>query len=358
MLKVNRGKLDELIIANKEKEKRAHELVFANEEKAKRVAELVIANEEKAKQITRILIADEEKAKRVAELVIANEEKQKRADELVIAEEEKAKRVAELVIANEEKQKRVAELVLTNNELHQLLQLNADKDLFISILAHDLRSPFNVLLGLSELLIENIHEYSTDEINNYLKLIKNSAQDTFALLEDLLKWIRAQSGKIPFNPQNLRFMDIWDNILVTLNSNALTKNITLKSFAADNLNVYADNDMLKTVLRNLISNAIKFTNNFGVIKINAKETSENVTILVSDTGVGIIPDKLTKLFDNSQRQSTMGTAEETGSGLGLIICKEFVARHGGKIWAESEYGRGSVFNFTIPKIIKQPVLEI
>jgi len=173
-----------------------------------------------------------------------------------------------------------------------------------------------------------------------------------------LKWIRAQSGKIPFNPQNLRFIDIWDNIRVTLNSNALAKNITLNSFASDSLNVFADNDMLKTVLRNLVSNAIKFTNNFGVININAEETPENVTISVSDNGVGIKPDKLAKLFDNSQRQSTLGTAEETGSGLGLILCKEFVARHGGKIWVESEYGKGSVFRFTLPKIIKQRVLKI
>jgi signal transduction histidine kinase len=338
----------ELVIANEEKAKRVAELVIDNEEKAKRVAEFVIADAEKQKRVAELVIAEEEKAKRVAELIIDNEEKAKRVAELVIAEEEKAKRVAELVIANEEKAKRVVELVSTNNELQQLLQLNADKDLFISILAHDLRSPFTVLLGLSEFLIGNIREYDIDEIENHLKLIKNSAQDTFALLEDLLKWIRSESGNIPFKPKNLNFTDICKNILESLNKNADSKNITIKSFTTDHIFVFADIDMLNTVLRNLVSNAIKFTNKGGTININAEENSENVTISVSDNGIGIKPDKLTKLFNISERQTTRGTEEESGTGLGLILCKEFVEKNGGKIWVESEYGKGSDFKFTLP----------
>jgi signal transduction histidine kinase len=343
----------ELVIANEEKAKRVAELVIANEEKQKRADELIIADEEKAKRVAELVIADEEKAKRVAELIIDNEEKAKRVGELFIAEEEKAKRVAELVIANEEKVKRVSELIITNNELKQLLQLNADKDRFISILAHDLRSPFTALLGLSELLIENIHEYNIDEIENHLKLIKNSARDTFALLEDLLKWIRAQSGNIPFKPQTLKFKDICKNILKTLDKNADAKNITIKSFTGDNISVFADIDMLNTVMRNLVSNAIKFTNKGGTISINAEKNSENVIISVSDNGNGLHPDNLARLFDISQIQSTTGTAEETGTGLGLVLCKEFVEKHGGKIWVESEYGKGSEFKFTLPIFTEQ-----
>jgi signal transduction histidine kinase len=328
------------------------ELVIANEDKAKRVAELVIDNEEKAKRVAELIVADTEKQKRVAELVIAEEEKAKRVSELIIDNEEKAKRVAELVIAEEEKAKRVAELVITNDELQQLLKLNADKDLFISILAHDLRSPFTAILGLSDLLIENIRVYNIDEIESLLKNIKNASLDTFALLEDLLKWTSTQSGKIPFNPQKLSFAEVCKTVLETLNRNAVSKNITITGYIG-NTNVFADTDMLKTVLRNLISNAIKFTNNGGIISINVEENSEGVIISVSDNGIGIKPDKLAKLFDISQRQTTTGTEEETGTGLGLILCKEFVEKNAGKLWVESEYGKGSIFKFTLPASNKQ-----
>ena len=313
--------------------------VIAKQEKAKRAAELVIANVEKAKQTAGIAIAEEEKAKRVAELVIAGEEK--------------AKRVAELVIAHEEKVKRIAELVFINNELQQSLQLNADKDLFLSILAHDLRSPFTALLGITDLLIENIRVNSINETEVLLNHLKDASIDTFALLEDLLKWTSIQSGKIPFNPQNLSFSDICKNILKTLNENADAKNITIKSSIIDSISVFADSDMLKTVLRNLVSNAIKFTNKGGTIIISAKENSGNVTISVSDNGIGIIPDKLTNLFDISHRQTTRGTEKESGTGLGLILCKEFVEKNGGKIWVESEVGKGSDFKFTLPILVEQ-----
>ena len=295
-----------MVIADEEKAKRVAELVIANEEKAKRVAELIIDNEEKAKRVAELVIADTEKAKRVAELVIADEEKAKRVSELIIDNEEKAKRVAELVIAEEEKAKRVAELVITNDELQQLLKLNADKDLFISILAHDLRSPFTALLGLSDLLIENIHVYDIDWIERQVRHIKNASEDTFALLEDLLKWTSTQSGKIPFKPQKLNFADICKNSLETLNRNAAAKNITIKFFIGEALYVFADIDMLKTVLRNLVSNAIKFTNPGGLIGIHATELSGIVTISVVDNGIGIKPDQLTKLFDISQKQTTKG----------------------------------------------------
>jgi len=368
-----REKLDELIIANEEN---ALELVTANkdasqnDDKGKHIEELIAANKENALALTAanklIATQNEEIKKRAAELIIAykevasqNKEKEKRATELIIANKKFAFQ-AELAIANkklafqnEEKAKRADELIIANYELKQLLQLNADKDLFISILAHDLRSPFNALLGLSELLTENIRKLHIDEIEDIANNINKTAQNTYKLLEDTLMWARTQSGKIPFEPQKLNFADICKNILEIVKPNADAKNITTNYFSVDEINIFADNDMLKAVLRNLISNAIKFTNTGGQIDIYTEKNQRDVTITISDTGIGITPDNLKKLFDISQIHTTTGTDEETGSGLGLVLCKEFIEKHGGKIWVESEYGEGSKFKFTLPIFIDQ-----
>ena len=247
-----------------------------------------------------------------------------------------------------------AELTLKKNEI-RLHQLNADKDRFISILSHDLKNPFNNLLGLSEVLTEDIRKLDIDEIETLANQINKTARNTFNLLEDILTWVRAQQGEIPFKPQNLSFTDICKNILETLNLNAKAKNITINCLTTDHQIVFADNDMLKTVMRNLVSNAIKFTNKGGAININTKENPENVTISVSDNGIGIKPDDLKKLFNISEFITTTGTAKETGTGLGLLLCKEFVEKHSGKIWVESVYGKGSEFKFTLPVSIEQTV---
>ena len=235
----------------------------------------------------------------------------------------------------------------------ELLQLNLDKDRFISILGHDLKSPFNNLLGLSEVLTEEITSLKTEEIEDIAKDIHKSAKIANKLLDDILMWARTQQGKIPFKPQILSFKDIFKDTLEILSPNANAKNITINYSATDEINVFADIDMIKTVLRNLVSNAIKFTNNGGTININAKQIDSNITISVSDNGIGIPPDNLTKLFDISQVLTTTGTAKETGTGLGLLLCKEFVEKHGGKIWVESEVGKGSDFKFTLPNYAEQ-----
>lgn len=235
----------------------------------------------------------------------------------------------------------------------RLHQLNADKDRFISILGHDLKSPFNNLLGLSELLTEDIRKLDIDEIESITNDINKTARTTYNLLEDILMWARTQQGKIPFKPQILSFRNIYMGILEILNSNANAKNITINYSARDEINIFADIDMLKTILRNLVSNAIKFTNKGGATNINAEENSGNVTISVSDNGIGIKPENLTKLFDISEVITTKGTANETGTGLGLLLCKEFVEKHGGKIWVESEIGKGSDFKFTLPIFTEQ-----
>ena len=247
-----------------------------------------------------------------------------------------------------------AELALKESR-EKLLQLNADKDVFISILSHDLKSPFNNLLGLSKLLIEDIRKLDIDEIESLAKHINKTARTTYNLLEDLLKWARMQQGNIPFNPQNLSFGDICKSILEILNPNAKTKNITINYSGKDGINIFADVDMLKSVLRNLVSNAIKFTNTGGTISIKAEQTDLNVTISVLDNGIGITPDVLNKLFDLSQVITTKGTAKETGTGLGLLLCKEFVEKHGGKIWVESQVGKGSEFKFSLPIYAEQAI---
>jgi PAS domain S-box-containing protein len=247
---------------------------------------------------------------------------------------------------------RNAEHAIKENE-RKLVQLNVDKDRFISILGHDLRNPFNNLLGLSEILSEDIHKLNIDEIQDITNNINKTARTTFKLLEDILMWARTQQGKIPFEPQKLSFSDICKNVVDVFMQNAKAKNITINYSASDHIDVFADIDMIKTVLRNLVSNAIKFTNTNGTISIKVEQIDSNVTISVSDNGIGISTDNLTKLFDISQVVTTKGTAKETGTGLGLLLCKEFVDKHGGKIWAESEAGKGSDFKFTLPIIVEQ-----
>lgn len=241
----------------------------------------------------------------------------------------------------------------TEENEKQLRLLNVDKDRFISILGHDLKGPFNSILGFSEILTDEIDSLNKGEIKDFAKNINKSAHITHKLLEDILMWARTQQGKIPFKPQQLSLTEVCKNILETLNPIADSKNITIDYSSVDQINVLADSDMLKTVLRNLLSNAIKFTNNGGAINIKAEENVESVTISVSDNGIGIAYDELKKMFDISEVFTTKGTNGETGTGLGLLLCKEFVEKHQGKIWVESEVGKGSDFKFTLPISIEQ-----
>ena len=230
-----------------------------------------------------------------------------------------------------------------------LKELNADKDRFMSILAHDLRSPFNSLLGLSEILSKNIHKYDIFKIESLAKNINRTAQSSFNLLDNLLMWTRSQSGKIPFDPKLVKFASICTEILEVFKPIAYEKSITINYFSADDITIFADVDMLKTVLRNLISNAIKFSNHGGRINVYAEEYQFKITITVSDSGIGISQEIAPKLFNNYHGHSTKGTANESGTGLGLLLCKEFIEKHSGKIWVESEKGLGSEFKFTLPK---------
>lgn len=234
-----------------------------------------------------------------------------------------------------------------NNEL-KLIELNATKDRFFSIISHDLRSPFQSFLGFAELLHNNYADYKGEELEEVFKQLFLSAKNTYSLLENLLEWSRTQSDEILFEPQTIELSTVCKEVTDSFQSNAAAKGVVISCLAIERIRIHADVNMLKTVLRNLISNAIKFSNSKGEICISAVNITDNVIVTVSDNGVGIAPNTIDKLFDLNDKQSKTGTAGEKGTGLGLVICKEFIEKHNGKIWVESELGKGSAFKFLLP----------
>jgi signal transduction histidine kinase len=230
----------------------------------------------------------------------------------------------------------------------QLKRLNTDKDRFIRIIGHDLSSPFNTLLGLSTLLLRKIHKYDKDKIKQNIEIINLTARNTYNLLCDLLLWSKSQAGKLPFEPENIKFNDICNKVVKEKQVQANHKDIKIRYFAPESTLLYADTNMLKTILRNLISNAIKFTHQGGKVEIRAYLDKQSTVINVADNGIGITEDTQRKLWDFANPLTTPGTNKEKGTGLGLLLCKEFVEHHGGEIWVESEPGKGSEFKFSLP----------
>lgn len=230
----------------------------------------------------------------------------------------------------------------------ELQRLSDDKDILMSILAHDLITPFNSMLGFLDLLSENLREYDVNTLENYISIVNNSAKGAFNLLNDILLWTRSQSGAIPFEPKIFNLKSSIEEVTEFLKPNANTKNITINIDESDKTVVFADVDMLNTILRNLISNAIKFTDLGGIVNISSERTESDILVTISDNGIGIAPNILPRLFDTTKLYSTRGTANEKGTGFGLMLCKKFLEEHGGEIWAESELGKGSKFKFTLP----------
>jgi signal transduction histidine kinase/ligand-binding sensor domain-containing protein len=241
-------------------------------------------------------------------------------------------------------QEQAGKLSETNEEL---LILNSTKDRFFSIIAHDLRNPFHVVSGFSEILIKDYSKLSPEKIEKYLNLINTSARSGNNLLENLLQWSRSQTGHIPYEPLILNLWVVAKETLDLLEGEALKKNIQVQLRMEPHLNVIADENMLKTIMRNLLSNAIKFTDKNGSIVLNAKVKSPFIEICVSDTGIGISKEHQLTLFRVDSNISTKGTSQESGTGLGLILCKEFIEKHNGRIWVESEEGKGSTFTFNL-----------
>ncbi|ELR70489.1 two-component response regulator [Fulvivirga imtechensis AK7] len=253
-------------------------------------------------------------------------------------EQKVVERTAELEQALEE-------INVQNNELEEL---NATKDKFFSIVAHDLRSPISALAGFSEILAGNGKQLPPEKVAEYSKELNKSVKNVLSLIENLLTWAYSQMNKANLNPTEVDVNAVIEKILTQLAAVAGNKNINLEMDLADGLKVYADEDHLKLVLRNLISNAIKFTEPGGKVSVTTKAIDKSkAEIVVADTGVGMSIEKLTTLFNIGDNQSTKGTAGEKGTGLGLILCKEFVEKNSGSIEVASLKGMGTTFTVTL-----------
>ncbi len=224
----------------------------------------------------------------------------------------------------------------------------ATKNKFFSIISHDLRGSFGIILSLVDLLQENRDALEAEEIEEMLDDIGNTTKNTLDLLDNLLEWARSQTGGIKYHPEKMKLHKLVDEILKTNSDAAAKKNIELKQ-AVNSEMAFADKNMVSLVIRNLVSNALKFTPKGGTISLNAGMLENSVKFSVTDTGIGIDPDKVEKLFHIGNKISTPGTDNEQGNGLGLILCKEFVNKNGGKIGIDSTPGKGTTVWFTLPK---------
>jgi two-component system sensor histidine kinase/response regulator len=245
-------------------------------------------------------------------------------------------------------ERRKTEIIIKKKN-EELLTINAEKNKFFSIIAHDLKSPFNSILGFSDLLIEQINNNDHDGIAKFAEIIQQSSNRAMDLLLNLMEWSQSQTERMEFNLEHFELVELIKDAELLLTGALEQKSISLSKNVPSNAPVFADKKMISTVLRNLISNAIKFTHTGGKITISVEEKQHELLVSVSDTGVGISKEDSEKLFKIDETYSTPGTNKEKGTGLGLILCKEFVEKHGGKIWVESEVGKGSTFYFTIPR---------
>ncbi len=266
--------------------------------------------------------------------------------------------VSELRSREERLEAQAADLVLLTENLttarDELVKLNDQKDRFFSIVAHDLKSPFNALLGFSQVLATKAITMGPDKVAEYGSLVHRAADQAFKLLEDLLDWSRIQLDRVEFEPGSVDIGALIKTNLARFDPVAALKNIRIKSDTRFDLPVYADAHMVDTILRNLISNAIKFTPENGCVSVTAEHNGDWAEISVSDTGIGLSKHKISHLFQLDKAVSTAGTSGESGTGLGLHLCKELVERQGGQIRVESAKGEGSVFSFTLKMYTGQP----
>jgi signal transduction histidine kinase len=254
---------------------------------------------------------------------------------------------------------RLKELEESNTNLEDLVEQRTNKlteivstnGKFLSIIAHDLRSPFSSILGILEILKLSLKDFNKDEIKEYVDIVYNSANNTLTLLDNLLVWAVSQNKEKNINPVKINLYELLREEIENLKILTRQKQIKMSHTVEPGLNVTADLQMVKTILRNLINNAIKYTNINGEIVINACELKKFVEVTIKDNGVGISNENIKKLFKVDTFHSTPGTQNEKGTGLGLLLCKEFVELHGGAIRIESETGKGSLFAFTLPHYI-------
>jgi len=240
-----------------------------------------------------------------------------------------------------------SELMIQQQNI-ELSKLNNDKNKFFSIIAHDLKTPFNTILGFSEILIEKVSDDKFKSLQEFALLINQSASRTMDLLTNLMEWVRSQTGRIVYAPNYFDLVELIEEVSMLSNDAATQKSIHISKKLPQSSIVFADREMIGTVLRNLISNAIKFTHLNGEIIISIEINSIELIVSVSDNGVGLTKSRIERLFHIDENQSTSGTMNEKGTGLGLLLCQEFVEKHGGRIMVGSEVGKGSQFKFTLP----------
>jgi signal transduction histidine kinase len=235
---------------------------------------------------------------------------------------------------------------LKRNQI-KLQEMNATKDKFTSIIAHDLKSPFNSILGFSNLLIKYSENGDYEKVKEFSEHIREVSTHTYKLLENLLEWSRSQTGKINFNPKALDIRIPVKNATDLLYPNARKKDIQIE-VNVPTIAVLVDEHMLHTILQNILSNAIKYSNKGSKIVVSGRELKDKLLLSIKDEGVGMDPETVDKLFRIDETVSTFGTEGERGTGLGLILCKEFIERHRGKISVKSEKDNGSEFTIELP----------
>jgi signal transduction histidine kinase len=304
------------------------ELAFQNEEREKRAAELVIAN---------------------TELLFQNQEKGKRSDELIIANKELENAKEEINQVNTSLEKKV------KNRTEELAIANKTKDIFFSIIAHDLKNPFAGLLSSSELLKSSIAKQDMIKIKKYADSISSSSKNAYCLLENLLKWASLQLGKLEVKKEKFNICLLISEALTTIQNIANEKEIEIKIVNRDvkNCNVIFDLEMFKALIRNLVTNAIKFSNKGEKVFIEFFDSGKTLlTIKVIDKGIGISKKDIDNLFKIDVSHLSHGTNNETGTGLGLLLCRDFAKINGSDIFVESEPGKGSTFSFSLEKVLE------
>ncbi|MCF8219182.1 MAG: HAMP domain-containing histidine kinase [Bacteroidales bacterium] len=241
---------------------------------------------------------------------------------------------------------------LLENLEHSLQNLNEThtaRDKFFSIIAHDLKNPFNALIGFSSLLNEEFDSLTDEENKEYIKQIYQSSESLFNLLRNLLAWTKSKTGELDYNPQEIDFNSTLNENIKIVKPEAQQKNIKIQPIISnDPVFISGDKNMLNSIIRNLTANAIKFTNTGGTISVSTKRKEDFIECAISDNGIGISDDNIKNIFRKENKYRRQGTKNEDGTGLGLLLCKEFVEKHGGEIWVESEQNQGSTFYFTLP----------
>lgn len=245
-------------------------------------------------------------------------------------------------------QRKASEEALREREI-QLMELNATKDKFFNIVAHDLKNPFTSILGSSELLNKNIDKLEKENIRELSLILSDSAKSGYAILQNLLDWSRSQTGLLKINPESINLRNLIEENISNLQLAAANKGIKMCNEVEENVFILVDKNMINTILRNLLSNAVKYTYKSGKIVVNETITTDEIIVSVKDTGIGIPRDRIEKIFKIETRNSIPGTENEQGTGLGLKLSKEFVEKLGGRIWVESVENKWSDFRFSIPR---------